>query len=201
VLGSRENVYRMLDEDGYYLPSIKSRAITCSYLLKVYRNEVFRVEKSYVLTPPSEKKIWSNLDLLAYIEKKCYPKPLGFSPNTMPDRKWLLAIAYSFDKNLEVFTGILAKEEIVGLPLEALNGNKFFDPLAKKSKRPIFMKSDAQKDIEQKDKIQRRLQRKDRRKLFLQQQVRKIELEIDELIESEPEEDNEADNNEVMEDV
>ena len=107
----------MLEEDGYFLPNYKSRPITIKYLLEVYKNEVFRCLKIHVSNPPKEKKIWSNLDLLVYITQHSSPKKLGFNYNQMPDRNWLLTIAYSFNKDLEIFSGIEENNNLIGFLL------------------------------------------------------------------------------------
>ncbi len=106
-------MYRMLDEEGLFLPSIKYRAITCNYMMKVFKKEVFRVKIAIIKNPPRERKTMSNIDLLAFIEGKAYPVPLGIGPNNLPDRKWLLTIAYSYDHRLQIFTGLNEDEEIV----------------------------------------------------------------------------------------
>ncbi len=40
MLGSKNNIYRLIEGKGIYLPNLKS-SITNEYLHKVYRGEVF----------------------------------------------------------------------------------------------------------------------------------------------------------------
>lgn len=178
VLGSKENMYRLVDEDGWFLPALKTRAITTDYLMKVVKGEVFRIQKNQLINPPSEKKVWSKIDLIAWISERCSPLPLGVTPTKLPDRRWLVSIAYGYDHNLEIFTGTQPNDVIVSLPLKFLEKMAFFDPFLKPSSKPIFQRSADVRARDDTDKIRRRVSKKQRRKNYLAQEINKLSDDI-----------------------
>ena len=181
VLGSKQNVYRLAEEEGWFLPKYTSRAVTVEYLMDVLSGRVFRCLKSDVKNPPYEKRIWSNIDIIAWLEIKVAPTRLGISYARLPDRNWLISLAFSYDQQLEIFTGAQPNDQIVSIPLKLLEQVKFFDPYMRSSKRPVLKKSDDQKKIEESEILKKRRFRKERRADFLANQTRKLHQEISEL--------------------
>lgn len=180
ILGSKDNFYRLVCDEGWFLPALKTRAITNDYLLRVIRNQVFRVQKNQVLTPPPEKKVWSKLDLLAFIQAQVgVGRDIGLTPEKMPDRQWLLTIAYSFSQDLEVFTGVRLDEEIISIPTTFLEKLAFFDPYSRMSSRNIFKKSSTRRLQEESKKVEQRISKKNRRRELLNQMVGRIDSQVD----------------------
>lgn len=181
MLGSKENIYRICESEGWFLPKFSSRAITVDYLFKVLNAQVFRCQKADICHPPNEKRIWSNIDLVAYLDQRVAPLPLGISVANLSERLWLLTVAYTFDPHLEIFSGIQQSDQIVSIPLRLLDQYKFFDPLLKQSKKPVLKKTSEQKVQEERDILEKRRFRKERRCLYLNNQARKLGAEISDI--------------------
>lgn len=150
-------------------------------MIKVLSNSVFRCLKTDVQNPPHEKKTWSNIDLIAWLEQKCAPTQLGISPLKLPDRHWLVTLAYSFEPNLEIFTGAETKDELVSLPLRLLNKFKFYDPFIKPCKKGLLKKSEEHKRIEKRDILLKRRAKKERRFAYLESEAKKVNADISEI--------------------
>lgn len=118
---------------------------------------------------------------MAAISQAIQPKSLGFTPTALPDRRWILNIAFTLLPNLEIFTGGNKIDDIVGIPIEFLQNNAFFDPYLKPSKRPIFLKTEETRAREKEFKLRKRLMKKERRANYLEIEGRKINEEISDL--------------------
>jgi len=151
-------------------------------MIKVMKGEIFSCQKQQIRIPPPEKKPWSKLDLIAYISTRIKPMNLGFTVDKAADRNWLLSVAYSFDCNLECFTGTSNEDIQIGIPVKYLENGNFFDPYTKKSIRPIFLKDDKQRDVIEKKKVEKRIIKKNRRRELLMDEVRKLERNINDLV-------------------
>lgn len=160
---------------------MKSRCITSEYLLKIYRNEVFSIRVENIRYAPYERKVWASIDILASISNAIAPRILGFTPCALPDRRWILNLAFTLLPDLEIFTGSAEIDDIVPVPLEFVENAAFFDPYVKISKRPIFSKTPETKNQEKQNKLRRRLLKKERRVDYLQSESRRIYTEISEI--------------------
>lgn len=109
------------------------------------------------------------------------PQVLGFTPTSLPDRRWIINIAYSLIPQLQIFTGNNDIDELVSVPLEFVEGAAFFDPYIKVSKRPIFTKTQETKDREKIYKLRRHLAKKERRVNYMHSEARRINNEISEI--------------------
>lgn len=117
ILGNKKNIYDMTADEGWELPEYTSRAISVKYLLKVLEGLVFRIQRSQVQRYSITKERWSKFDLIRWIEQKLPEKTeLGFTPESLPDYRWLLNVAYTIDPNMPVFTGIEENEKLVKIP-------------------------------------------------------------------------------------
>lgn len=171
----------MLQERNLYLPNLKLRVITADYLLKVSRGEYFSLRIDQIRYAPYERRVWSNIDLVSWMAQRIHPQQLGFGDNRYPDRKWLLKVAYTLEPNLEVFTGGEFAEELVAVPVEFLEANRFFDAYVKPSKSPIFLKSEEAKVRENSERINKRLVKKQRRTNYLNSEQIRLMSEISDL--------------------
>lgn len=149
--------------------------------MSVLAGRVFRCKKTEIINAPYEKKTWSNIDLIAYLETRTAPTPLGISIGRLPDRQWLITLAFMFDPNLEIFTGARPSDQLVSIPLRILEQAKFFDPYSSATKMPVIKKSGEQKQKEEIEALQRRRIVKERRANLLQNQVRKLGAELSEI--------------------
>lgn len=149
--------------------------------MKVYRQEVFSLNLDSIRYAPYERKIWSSIDILSYLSRLIEPRVFGFSPSTMPDRRWIINIAFTLAPTLEIFTGGNQVDDIVGIPIEFIENNRFFDPYIKVSKKPIFMKTEETRMREQREKFQKRLMKKERRMNYLTQEANRIHSEISDI--------------------
>lgn len=171
----------MTEEEGWFLPKYSSRAITVEYLMNVLTGSIFRCRKADVQNPPYEKRIWSNIDLIAYLETRTAPTPFGISIARLPDRQLLITLAYSFDPQLEIFTGAKPNDQLVSIPLHILEQAKFFDPYFTNTKIPVLKKTSEQRQKEDFEILQKRRNKKERRADYLSNQVRKLNTELSEL--------------------
>ena len=71
LIGSKENLYRIACEMGFYLPDIKSCAINCEYLLNVVNDKVFRIPIEKVRPYKYEYKKWSKIDIASVMPCYC----------------------------------------------------------------------------------------------------------------------------------
>lgn len=179
ICGSKENFYRLVHDEGYYLPSFKCRAITNNYLQGILAGRYFRFYKNQIQIPPEIKKEWSKLDLLAFIQGRVGNADLGFGPEKMPDRAFLQNVVYTLDPTLEIFSGVRRQEPLVRLPATFLERLKFFDPDDKNLGNIAFKKTPEQKREEVRDKFQKRLRKKERRRQYMIQNENKLLSEID----------------------
>ena len=67
----------------------------------------------------------------------------------LPDRNWILNLAYSFDSDHEIFSGAKKNDQVVSIPLRILQKAKFFDPYSAERKKSVLKKSDEQRKIEE----------------------------------------------------
>ena len=95
-----------MEEEGNFLSSIKSRAITNNYLQGILNGGYLRFFPNHILDPPNIKKEWSKIYLPAFIYSKFTQGDLGFGPDKMLDRGFLQKIAYTLEQNLDIFTGV-----------------------------------------------------------------------------------------------
>lgn len=132
MLGSRENFYRLVCEEGYFLPALSSRAITNEYLRGVLSGTFQQLRSNELRQPPKMKKEMSKIDMLTFIQEVVGGnRELGFGPGNMPDTDYFIAICYSLNQDLEMFTGVQMNEQVVRIPVSFLDRIKFFDPYLK----------------------------------------------------------------------
>jgi hypothetical protein len=119
ILGSKPNLYHLVQEEGYYLPKPEARCCTTSYLFNVMNGTVFRINYKDVVPYYQEKIRMSKIDLVSTIETQ-YIRDirLGFEPEKLPDRTWVLNILHTLDPKNEVFTGTRVIDKIVEVPLK-----------------------------------------------------------------------------------
>jgi hypothetical protein len=178
IIGDKKNLYRMVEEEGAFLPKFKSRAITTRYLTGVLSGEFFKFEKSKTLMPLPEKKIFSKIDLLALICEKMGNIDLGFSPDHMPDRHFLLSLVYSLSPNHEIFTGVTDDEKTVKIPLKFLQNLLFVNPDANTSRSKTFKLSGQERKEKEDKKLKRRILKKKRRQGYLSSILSKLGSEV-----------------------
>lgn len=140
ICGSKENFYRLVEEEGYFLPSLKSRAITNDYLQGILTGRYFQFLRNQIQNPPAVKKEWSKIDLLAFIQGRIGQNDLGFGPEKMPDRAFLQKVTYSLYPNLEIFFGVRAEEPLIRLPASFIERLNFFDPYNQNKGNVAFKK-------------------------------------------------------------
>ena len=112
---SKQRFYNMLSEN-YFLPSIDSKGVCRQYLLRVHRNEVFRVTNREYKTfevnvnPGHFKK--NGLSCLGHLVTRLNrlpvsrnERPLGFPEHVIPEESWLIKVARKIDQHnlLEFF--------------------------------------------------------------------------------------------------
>ncbi len=119
LLANRENLYRMVSAEGWFLPESESKAVTVNYLLGVSSGKFFRIRVSEVHHYPAEKKTWKKLDLFIYLsDVHLRSVNLGFDYLHLPDRNYLLSILYTLEPTHEVFSGLGLSEKVVEVPLK-----------------------------------------------------------------------------------
>jgi hypothetical protein len=194
IIGNKQNLHRLVSDEGWYLPKKDSRCCTSKlfnlyrYLFDVMGGWVFRIQQSQVKFCLNEKKRWSKIDIVAFIETRLLNNiTLGFTIENLPNRDWLINVLFTLDSNHEVFTGTGEIEKLVEIPmklffsyrfLEKLNfldseGNKNFSGLIKNNKQERAMIETMKKE--------KKIVKKQRRKEYLTQSLRKIEEGLQEL--------------------
>lgn len=119
ILGSKPNLYRMVQQDGWYLPRPESRCVTTSYLFGVINGSVFRIKHSDIKPYLHEAIRLSKIDIICFIETHLIgDSKLGFGLEKLPDRSWLLNVLHTLDNCNEVFTGTRVVDKIVEIPLK-----------------------------------------------------------------------------------
>lgn len=112
---SKHALYNIV-EDKYVIPAFISKGVTRDYLLKVYKDEVWRIEVNVMkrfefdLTSSQNKKV--GIINNSYVMRKLnilmqekQMKPLGFDEFELPEQTWLFRVARFIDKEnlLELF--------------------------------------------------------------------------------------------------
>lgn len=112
---SKHKLYNMLSEN-WFLPSVDSKGVCRQYLLRVHRNEVFRVTNREYKTfevnvnPAHFKK--NGLTCLGHLVNRLNrlltsrnERVLGFPPHVIPEESWLIKVARKIDQHnlLEFF--------------------------------------------------------------------------------------------------
>jgi hypothetical protein len=106
ILGDKKNLYRLVSLEGYYLPEFSKRCITSKYLFKVIKGEIFRIKSSDINNYSVEREIWTKIDLVSELQGKYLRGvELGFEPNQLPDKRWLLNVVFSLDSQHIIFVG------------------------------------------------------------------------------------------------
>jgi len=117
LLGNKRNLYNSIKSYGLFLPKL-GNAVTAKYLIKVSKGEAFWILEKDVKFPPEEKIKFTKTDLVAYLEDKHISNPsLGFDPQNLPNRKWLLTLLFTFEPNHYVFTAIHNNQVNVDVPI------------------------------------------------------------------------------------
>ena len=120
ILGNKSNLYRLVSEEGYYLPKSDSRCCTARYLFDVMSGTVFRILVKDIRISLDQKKKWPKIDLICYLEQNFLNgQKFGFGPEKLPDRTWITNVLYTFDPNDEIFSGICSAEKIVEIPIRS----------------------------------------------------------------------------------
>jgi hypothetical protein len=145
------------------------------------RGQCFRCLKNAIQNAPHERKIISNIDILTLIAERVAPAALDIGPGHMPDRKWLINVLFTIIPTHEAFVGTNEEDEEVGIPVQYIQNNRFYDPLIKPSDRPIFLKSENQRLREKFTKCNNRIIKKGRRSTYLLNEARRLESEISDI--------------------
>ena len=120
ILGNKQNLYRLVMEEGYYLPKSDSRCCTARYLFDVMAGSVFRILVKDIRISLEQKKKWPKIDLICHIEQNFLNgQKFGFGPEKLPDRQWITNVLYTFDPNHEIFSGVRNLEKIVEIPIRS----------------------------------------------------------------------------------
>ena len=118
ILGTKSNFYRMVKEEGFYLPSEESRCITTQYLFSVVSGSVFRILRKDVVYYTTIKSKWSKIDLLSWLESSGrLALPLGITVDKLPDFNWLANVVHSLCPNHDMFCDVETGEKLVDIPL------------------------------------------------------------------------------------
>ena len=120
VLGSKQNLYIIVESEGWFLPKLKSKAISNAYLFEVLLGNVHRVKSNPITPPPPEKIRWKKIDLVTFIDDECLQgqKKLGFTQTKLPYRRFLLTLLYYYKKDHKVFLGAaFSSEASVEIPI------------------------------------------------------------------------------------
>jgi hypothetical protein len=180
ILGSKENFYRLVQDEGYFIPALSSRAITNDYLRGVLNGTFYQFLSRQIMTPPKPKKVWSKIEMITYIKTRIgLERDLGFGPTNMPDEDFLVTICYTLDQNLDMFTGIKEEDEIIAIPVNFLDKLRFFDPNCRGSRNNVIPKSNQQKEKEKRVRLEKRRNRKIRRVELINSEKSKLESEVD----------------------
>lgn len=105
---SKTKLYRDLS-DTFYLPKKDSRGITRSYLVRVYSNQVYRLERHLLLqfeaglsVQESKKSAFYSVNLLAHrLERllhQLHEQPLGFGDGVTPEEEWFTRVLRYVDR-------------------------------------------------------------------------------------------------------
>lgn len=117
LLGSKEQIYNTLNKMGYFLPDFNCEGVTVDYLFKVVRAEVYFVYENQIKKHPKERKKYSKIDLMSYLESKIFQGKSGFKFPYLPNKSWLLSILFLHYPNHEVFSGLEIGNVMVTVPL------------------------------------------------------------------------------------
>ena len=130
---SKQKLYNMLAEN-WFLPSVDSKGACRGYLLRVHRNEVFRVSNREFKTfevnvsPAHLKK--NGLTCLGHLVGRLNrlltsrgERPLGFPAHVVPEESWLIKVARKIDQHniLEFFQREVTPLAIVNDQSPAVN--------------------------------------------------------------------------------
>lgn len=118
----KKDLYEMVSET-WYIPPYQSRGVTREYLLKVRRNQVYRVSTSDIkhfevaLRPEHHRKAQGMghavlIRKLNILLEMTHRNPLGFSEQEIPDQNWLHRVARHIDPTslTEFFEVAITKE-------------------------------------------------------------------------------------------
>lgn len=179
ILGSKQNLHRLVIEEGFFIPSLSSRAITNQYLMGVLGGIYQQFRINQIRNPPKPKREWSKIDMISFITSRLGNQTqLGFGPTTLPDKDFLVTISYNLDPNIEMFTGVDSEEDIVQIPVSFLERIRFFDPALKSQKGSVIKKTEEAKERQKRSILERRKRRKMRRNQLLVKESGKILSEI-----------------------
>lgn len=108
LLGSVQNFYMALLDQGWSLPKFNRNSITFHYLWSVFMGECFRIKRSEVkkgilFKKVSKKYLFEQITLIV--------ENFGFSNEKIPDKEWLIDILFTLEPNNEIFTKTKATEE------------------------------------------------------------------------------------------
>jgi hypothetical protein len=119
ILCSKQNLYRLVAEEGWYLSRLQSRCCTSRYLFDIMNGSVFRMKTSDVKPCLVERIRLSKIDIIAHIVSKLIKDcKLGFGPENLPDRDWLLNVLHTLEPSNDIFTGNKSIEKVVEIPLK-----------------------------------------------------------------------------------
>ena len=119
ILGNKANLFRLVSDEGFYLPNKESRCCTSRYLFDVMAGNVFRIKIQDVRVCLNWKVKWTKIDIIAYLEANYIRnQKFGFGVENLPDRPWITNILYTFNPEHEVFTGLGGVEKIVEIPIK-----------------------------------------------------------------------------------
>ena len=120
ILGNKSNMYRLVSEEGWYLPNSESRCCTARYLFDVMAGTVFRIPVKDIRISLEQKRKLPKIDLICYLEQNLLNgQKFGFGPEKLPDRQWITNVLYTLDPQHEIFSGAKHAEKIVEIPIRS----------------------------------------------------------------------------------
>lgn len=103
LVPSKRHLYDVLENSADYsvqLPAFSCKAVSVKYLVAVANNQVFSIQKANFKV--IKRKIYvSKFDLFVELSQKV--QNLGFTPDDLPDKAWMLNVLYSIDSNHQFF--------------------------------------------------------------------------------------------------
>ena len=100
LLGSVQNFYMALVDQGWSLPKFNRNCITFQYLWNVFMGSCFRIKRSelkkgFLFKKISKKELFETLNLVI--------PNLGFSNEKIPEKEWLIDVFFTIQPENDIF--------------------------------------------------------------------------------------------------
>ena len=119
ILSSKKNLYKIISEDGWFIPDYKSRAINSKYLFNTLAGTIFRIKQSEIRRHPIIKLKFAKIDLICIIKDRLgNQEELGYDIEHQPDHDYLYDLCFTLDPTLQCFTGIESDDKMVLIPIK-----------------------------------------------------------------------------------